>query len=60
MRKYIECSSQNYRIAYELLSDGVLDYTLDDLPAPARKLLELFQMLLWLQSQNLVEHCLNG
>ena len=39
--EYIECTLQDYAIAYELLSDGVLDHTLDDLPAPARKLLEL-------------------
>ena len=44
--EYIECSPQDYRIAYELLSDGVLDNTLDDLPAPARKLLELIQKYL--------------
>jgi hypothetical protein len=44
--EYIECSPQDYRIAYELLSDGVLDNTLDDLPASARKLLELIQKYL--------------
>ena len=38
--EYIECSLEDYRIAFELLSDGVLDNTLDDLPQPARKLLE--------------------
>ena len=38
--EYIECSIEDYRIAFELLSDGVLDNTLDDLPQPARKLLE--------------------
>ena len=36
----------DYRIAYELLSDGVLDNTLDDLPRPARKLLELIKKYL--------------
>jgi hypothetical protein len=44
--EYIECSPQDYRIAYELLSDGVLDNTLDDLPSPARKLLELIKKYL--------------
>jgi DNA primase len=44
--EFIECSPQDYRIAYELLSDGVLDNTLDDLPASARKLLELIQKYL--------------
>ena len=39
--EYIECTIDDYRIAYELLSDGVLENTLDDLPAPARKLLNL-------------------
>jgi len=39
--EYIECTLEDYAIAYELLSDGVLDHTLDDLPSPARKLLEL-------------------
>jgi len=37
--EYIECTPGDYRIAYELLSDGILDNTLDDLPRPARKLL---------------------
>lgn len=41
--EYIECGIDDYRIAYELLSDGVLENTLDDLPAPARKLLELIR-----------------
>jgi hypothetical protein len=39
--EYIDCTPEDYRIAYDLLADGVLDNTLDDLPAPARKLLEL-------------------
>jgi hypothetical protein len=39
--EYIECSLEDYRIAYELLADGVLENTLDDLPSPARKLLDL-------------------
>ena len=44
--EYIECTPDDYRIAYELLSDGVLDNTLDDLPSPARKLLELIKKYL--------------
>ena len=44
--QYIECTIDDYYIAYELLSDGVLDYTLDDLPKPARKLLELIKQYL--------------
>ena len=38
---YIECSLEDYQIAYELLSEGVLDNTLDDLPRPARQLLDI-------------------
>ena len=38
--EYIECTPEDYRVAYELLADGVLDNTLDDLPRPARKLLD--------------------
>ena len=41
--EYIECSLDDYKIAYELLSDGVLDNTLDDLPRPGRKLLDLIK-----------------
>jgi len=39
--EYIECNVEDYRIAYDLLSDGVLENTLDDLPRPARHLLNL-------------------
>ena len=46
MVQYIECTPEDYKIAYELLSDGVLDNTLDDLPRPARKLLELIKKYL--------------
>ena len=38
---YIECTIDDYRTAYELLSEGVLDNTLDDLPRPARRLLDI-------------------
>ena len=41
--EYIECTINDYRIAYELLKDGLLDNTLDDLPRPARELLELIK-----------------
>lgn len=41
--EYIECTTNDYRIAYELLKDGLLDNTLDDLPRPARELLELIK-----------------
>jgi len=41
--EYIECSIDDYRIAYDLLSDGVLENTLDDLPRPARHLLNLIE-----------------
>jgi len=44
--EYIECTPEDYEIAHELLSDGVLDNTLDDLPRPARKLLELIKKYL--------------
>ncbi len=44
--EYIECTPEDYKIAHELLSDGVLDNTLDDLPRPARKLLELIKKYL--------------
>jgi len=48
--EYIECTLEDYAIAYELLSDGVLDHTLDDLPSPARKLLELTKKYLHLRA----------
>ena len=38
-----ECTVADYRLAHELLSDGVLDNTLNDLPRPARELLELIK-----------------
>jgi abortive infection bacteriophage resistance protein len=41
--EYIECNIDDYRIAYDLLSDGVLENTLDDLPRPARHLLNLIE-----------------
>ena len=41
--EYIECGIADYRIAYDLLSDGVLENTLDDLPRPARHLLNLVE-----------------
>jgi len=44
--EYIECTPYDYKVAYELLSDGVLDSTLDDLPRPARKLLDIIKKYL--------------
>ena len=41
--EYLECGIEDYRIAYDLLSDGVLENTLDDLPRPARHLLNLIE-----------------
>jgi DNA primase len=41
--EYIECGIADYCIAYDLLSDGVLENTLDDLPRPARHLLNLIE-----------------
>jgi hypothetical protein len=49
--EYIECTLNDYAVAYELLSDGVLDHTLDDLPTPARKLLELTKKYLHRRAQ---------
>jgi hypothetical protein len=43
---YIECTVADYKIAYELLQDGILDNTLDDLPRPARELLEVIKKYL--------------
>lgn len=44
--EYIECGIADYRIAYDLLSEGVLENTLDDLPRPARHLLNLIEKYL--------------
>ncbi len=44
--EYIECTVEDYRIAYELLADGVLENTLDDLPRPARQLFEIIHTYL--------------
>ena len=43
---YIEATVDDYRIAYELLADGVLENTLDDLPRPARQLFEIIHAYL--------------
>lgn len=40
--EYIECTPADYKLAYELLKDGILDNTLDDIPRTAK---ELFQLL---------------
>jgi len=44
--EYIECTPYDYKIAHELLSDGVLDNTLDDLPRPARHIFEIMKKYL--------------
>ena len=44
--EYIEATIEDYRIAYELLADGVLENTLDDLPRPARQLFEIIHAYL--------------
>ena len=41
--EYIECTPADYRIAYDLLADGILDATLDDIPRQARELLQLIR-----------------
>ena len=49
--EYLECALEDYRIAYDLLTDGVLDNTLDDLPSSARKLLNLIKRYLHQRSE---------
>ena len=49
--EYIECTVNDYKIAYELLSDGILDNTLDDLPRPARELLDIIKKYLKTKSE---------
>ncbi|MCK5491780.1 MAG: DNA primase, partial [Candidatus Omnitrophica bacterium] len=49
--EYIECTINDYKIAYELLSDGILDNTLDDLPRPARELLDIIKKYLKTKSE---------
>jgi hypothetical protein len=44
--EYIEATVDDYRIAYELLVDGVLENTLDDLPRPARQLFDVIHAYL--------------
>lgn len=44
--EYIEATVEDYRIAYELLADGVLENTLDDLPRPARQLFDVIHAYL--------------
>ena len=44
--EYIECTLADYRIAYDLLADGILDATLDDIPRQARELLQLIRKYL--------------
>jgi DNA primase len=49
--EYIEATVEDYRIAYELLADGVLENTLDDLPRPARQLFDVIHAYLEKQSK---------
>ena len=49
--EYIECTLDDYRTAYGLLAEGVLDSTLDDLPSPARNLLDLIKRYLAQKSE---------
>jgi hypothetical protein len=44
--EYIECTTCDYRIAYDLLKDGILDNTLDDIPRQAKELLNLIRKYL--------------
>src|SRR4030043_1058789 len=44
--EYVECTLDDYKIAYELLIDGILDNSFDDLPRPARKLFEIIKIYL--------------
>lgn len=41
--EYIECTLDDYKIAYELLKDGILDNTLDDIPRTAKELFVLIK-----------------
>ena len=41
--EYIEYGVVDHRFAYDLLSDGVLENTIDDLWRPARQLLNLIE-----------------
>jgi len=41
--EYIECTLEDYKIAYELLKDGILDNTLDDIPRTSKELLILIK-----------------
>ena len=44
--EYIECTSNDYRIAYDLLKDGILDNTLDDIPRSSKELLNIINKYL--------------
>jgi hypothetical protein len=49
--EYIECNIDDYKVAYELLKDGLLDNTLDDLPRPARELLDIIKKFVELKTK---------
>ena len=44
--EYIECTVNDYRTAYELLKDGILDNTLDDIPRQTKELLNIIRKYL--------------
>ena len=44
--EFIECTLDDYKTAYELLIDGVLDNSFDDLQKPVRELLEIIKSYL--------------
>ena len=50
--EYIEATPDDYRIAYDLLKDGILDNTLDDIPRQAKELLTLIKNYLQERSKN--------
>jgi hypothetical protein len=49
--EYIECNIDVYKVAYDLLKDGLLDNTLDDLPRPARELLDIIKKFVEVKSK---------
>jgi len=44
--EYIECTIDDYRIAYELLIDGILDNSFCDLPSQSKELLDIIKKYL--------------
>ena len=52
--QYIDCTIDDYRIAYELLIDGILDNSFDDLQKPVKKLLEIIKS--YLKEKSIIEN----